>query len=101
MNVLAILILFSISVVTSTSIEEEWKKFKVKFKKSYKSPSDEANKFEIFRKNLEYIWQHNANKSASYRLEINREGDMTDDESVQMLEKLETGYIEKKMMPNP
>jgi hypothetical protein len=91
MNVIAILILFSIFVVTSTSIEEEWKNFKVKFKKTYKSATDEANKFEIFRENFEYVRKHNRNKTASYRLEMNREGDMTDDESVEMLEKLETG----------
>jgi hypothetical protein len=92
MNVLAILIpLMCISAVTSHSVDDEWRSFKAKFNKSYDSPADEANKLKVFRENFEFIRKHNKNETAPYRLEMNREGDMTDDESVQMLEELETG----------
>lgn len=81
------LIAFSSLELHAVDLESEWKDFKIKYKKSYISSEEDAERFENFQENFEFIQQHNENASSTYKLEINREGDMTDNDSLKMMAK--------------
>ena len=79
------LIAFCSLELNAVSLESEWNNFKIKYKKSYESSEEDAERFENFQENFEFIQQHNKNETSTYKLEINREGDMTDNESLKMM----------------
>lgn len=93
MNLL-ILVNFFLLVVTFTvhesaaSLQDQWKDFKIKFSKSYKSPEEEAKRFEVFKENCEFIQKHNEN-AITYKVGVNRDADQTREEISKRLQ-LET-----------
>lgn len=75
-----IIFLVCIYPVKSGYLDEEWKSFKIKFKKSYKSYQEESKKFEVFKENLKFIMKHNENITTKFRVGLNRDGDVTEQE---------------------
>lgn len=66
--------------VNSTTVEDDWKVFMIKFKKSYKSSKEEITRFEIFKENLNFIENHNKNRSMTFQLLTNQYSDLNDSE---------------------
>lgn len=65
--------------------ENEWKQFKVNFKKAYSSPLEEAKRFKIFKKNMVLIAGHNHKKSLGFHgfnLAVNAFADLESSEIV-------------------
>lgn len=63
----------------SADILRDWSKFKVQYKKNYKSSEEESKRLEIFKENCDFIAQHNENIS-SFRVGVNDDADLTYDE---------------------
>lgn len=61
----------------SLSIEEEFKEFKLKFNKVYKSVEEEKIKFETFKENCEKFKVHNENETMKFKIGINRDADLS------------------------
>lgn len=65
---------------------QQWSDFKIKYNRSF-NETEELRKFEIFKENCEKIQKHNelfAKGKESFRMGINRYGDMTFPEIVDM-----------------
>lgn len=83
-----VLVILSVGLTNASFTDNEWRDFKMKFKKSYDSSKEEAKKFAIFRENLDFITKHNQNRSTTFLLEMNRDGDMNQEEIAKELENL-------------
>jgi Cathepsin propeptide inhibitor domain (I29) len=64
----------------SETLEDQWTSFRTKFKKSYKSQEEEKERFEIFKENCEFFRVHNENDTMTFKIGVNRDADLTDDE---------------------
>lgn len=53
--------------------------FKARHQKSYSTPTEEAHRFDVFKKNVDFIITHNA-EGHSYSVGINHFADLTDEE---------------------
>jgi C1A family cysteine protease len=61
----------------------EWKEFTTfqeRFNKRYASLEELENRFEIFRENLRFIFQHNSDLTQNFTLGVNQFADLTNDE---------------------
>jgi hypothetical protein len=84
MNLFAIFSLIFLAVGGCKSIErsteQQWKDFKLKYKKSYESPEEESQRYENFEKNLDFFYEINMNESLSYKVGVNRDADFSEEE---------------------
>lgn len=92
MKIFALILFFPLSVLCVNTLNQteerhhEWRDFKIKFSRSF-NESEETKRFKIFEENCEKIQKHNelfAEGKESFRLGINRYGDMTYKEIVKM-----------------
>ncbi|XP_077488510.1 cathepsin L-like peptidase [Amblyomma americanum] len=70
------------------AMRDEWKAFKAKYGRKYKSTAEEDERYKIFADNSKYIADHNkkfANGLSSYELAMNEFGDMRPDEFVKTM----------------
>ena len=67
-------------MLPETSLLETYEKWMVKYKKVYKDVLEKEKRFEIFKKNVEYIESFNSNNTKSYKLGVNKFADQTDEE---------------------
>lgn len=90
----ALLVLFVAVFATAQAVsffeivKEEWTTFKMEHKKVYKSDVEEKFRMKIFMDNKHKIAKHNANfemKKVSYKLKMNKYGDMLHHEFVNTL----------------
>jgi len=77
-------VLFVASAVFAATISEEealfeFDKFVVKFNRSYETPAETLNRFNIFHSNLELITAHNE-KKLSWTMAVNQFADLTNEE---------------------
>ncbi|CAG7902361.1 hypothetical protein BRARA_G01311 [Brassica rapa] len=56
---------------------EQWM---ARFHRVYSGESEKRNRFEIFKKNLELVQSFNMNKNATYKMDVNKFSDLTDEE---------------------
>lgn len=63
----------------------------------YKDSSEEANRFEIFKKNAEYIYSFNKERNKSFKLGLNRFSDLTDEEFSALMK----GYKPSNLLRSP
>lgn len=91
MKVLALMVSLFVLYVnsnhTDSHLKLEWNEFKAKFNRTYKQPSEESKRFQIFAENCEKIQVHNDLYEAgneTFKLGINRYGDLTYDEIVRI-----------------
>ena len=62
---------------------EEYKafiQFVQKYGKTYASKDSHVSRFETFKDNFHYVNQHNSNPSSSFKMELNKYSDMTEEE---------------------
>nr|CAH7731716.1 unnamed protein product [Callosobruchus chinensis] len=74
--------------IMSLSDQEAWEQFKIEHGKTYRSLSEDRDRFSIFQSNLRFIEDHNDRFSRgeeSYSMMINRFGDLTDQEFKEMM----------------
>lgn len=64
----------------SSTVEYEWADFKIKFNKVYENPKEEFKRFAIFRKQYNVICDHNENETVTFKLGVNQNADLSDDE---------------------
>lgn len=65
------------------SIDDRWKDFKTRFRKNYKSSSEEASRFDIFKENCVRFEEHNRSfrdGNVTFSQGINRDADLTNEE---------------------
>jgi Cathepsin propeptide inhibitor domain (I29) len=88
MNTFNFLIIFCAlaRIGDAVSIEDQWKLFKINFNKSYKTPQEEEKRFEIFKENCEFFHEHNENETMTFEVGVNRDADLTHDETSKRLE---------------
>lgn len=67
--------LFEASTVTEK--HEQWM---ARYHRAYSDEAEKTNRFEIFKKNLEFVERHNMNTNMTYKLDVNQFSDLTDDE---------------------
>jgi hypothetical protein len=64
----------------------DWEAFKKFYHKSYKNRFEDLRRFEIWKKNMEFINGHNRqNLNGSYRCDMNQFGDLTRDEFLRVV----------------
>jgi len=61
-------------------LEEQFRKFIVKFNRQYASEEEYAARFETFKETLEFIETHNADTSKTHKVGLNQFADMTHEE---------------------
>ncbi|CAH8295275.1 unnamed protein product [Eruca vesicaria subsp. sativa] len=67
--------LFEASAVTEK--HEQWM---ARYHRAYSDESEKTNRFEVFKKNLEFVEKHNMNTNMTYKLDVNQFSDLTDEE---------------------
>lgn len=88
--VLLIIGCFALAAADS-SLDEQWKSFKIQHRKKYSSLNEENARLSIFKDNLKEIEEHNekyAKGEVAYSLKINKFGDLSPEEFSSKL----TGY---------
>lgn len=75
-----LLISCSIETTSETSIEDQWRDFKIKYNKTYESQEEATKRFEIFKANCNFFRDHNENKTMTFRVGENKIADLTYDE---------------------
>ncbi|XP_010521644.1 PREDICTED: ervatamin-B-like [Tarenaya hassleriana] len=68
------------SAAETTLIIPKHEQWMAKYGRVYENESEKKMRFEIFKKNLEFIENFNRNGNATYKLGINQFSDMTDEE---------------------
>ncbi|XP_077488509.1 cathepsin L-like peptidase [Amblyomma americanum] len=69
-------------------LQAEWKDFKAKYGRQYKSAAEEEEKYKIFAANMKYIQDHNVkftNGQTTFKLGINKFADMSHREFVKKM----------------
>eukprot|EP00823_Brevimastigomonas_motovehiculus_P001925 TRINITY_DN1271_c0_g2_i1.p1 TRINITY_DN1271_c0_g2~~TRINITY_DN1271_c0_g2_i1.p1 ORF type:complete len:323 (+),score=42.14 TRINITY_DN1271_c0_g2_i1:26-994(+) len=77
-SLFVIVFLAAAVVATKTDYQETFAQYMREYKKVY-SQNELLNRFSIWKKNFDFILQHNA-QNHSYRLKMNAFGDLTDEE---------------------
>lgn len=83
MKLLVVLYATIFVALAMNSDGEEWKNFKLKYHKLYKSSRDEVKRFAIFQENLQTIQKHNEKYEAgltTYKMGVNKFADLTPQE---------------------
>ncbi|XP_072388775.1 cathepsin L-like proteinase [Diabrotica undecimpunctata] len=78
-----IFIILILSVAAANCVYQEWEKFKTTFFKVYQTPEEENQRFEIFKKNVELVKEHNARyekHETSFSMELTRFSDKSYEE---------------------
>lgn len=68
------------SSLFEASAMEKHEKWMTRFHRVYADESEKRNRFDIFKKNLEFIQSFNKNRNTTYKLEVNEFSDLTDEE---------------------
>lgn len=61
----------------ATDKHEQWMS---RFHRVYSDESEKTNRFEIFKKNLEFVKNFNMNTNITFKLDVNQFSDLTDEE---------------------
>ncbi|KAF7284639.1 hypothetical protein GWI33_021827 [Rhynchophorus ferrugineus] len=78
-----LLTLIVVAMAAPISVEEEFSNFKVKFNRTYATPEEEQQRFNIFKANFDRIQEHNKKYEAgevTYTQGINDFADLTREE---------------------
>ncbi|KFK31525.1 hypothetical protein AALP_AA6G123900 [Arabis alpina] len=85
--ILAIVLSFRTSGATSrgglfeaSAAVEKHEQWMARFHRAYSDVSEKTNRFEIFKKNLEFVEKFNMNANRTYKLDVNEFSDLTDEE---------------------
>uniref|UniRef100_A0A1J3EMQ9 Senescence-specific cysteine protease SAG12 n=2 Tax=Noccaea caerulescens TaxID=107243 RepID=A0A1J3EMQ9_NOCCA len=84
--ILTIILSSSIAGATSrgglfeASATEKHEQWMARFHRVYSSESEKKSRFEIFKKNLEFVRSFNMNKNKTYEMNVNEFSDLTDEE---------------------
>ncbi|CAH8295146.1 unnamed protein product [Eruca vesicaria subsp. sativa] len=85
--ILAIILSFRTSGATSrgglfeaSAVTEKHEQWMARFHRVYSEESEKTNRFEIFKKNLEFVERHNMNTNITYKLDVNQFSDLTEEE---------------------
>lgn len=62
------------------SAMEKHEQWMARFNRVYSDESKKRNRFDIFKKNLEFIQSFNMNRNTTYKLDVNEFSDLTDEE---------------------
>ncbi|ENN75478.1 cathepsin L-like proteinase [Dendroctonus ponderosae] len=82
----AAILLISLALTLASALltdQEEWANFKTLHKKIYQSAEAEAQRFEVFKNNLEMIRKHNLEfeqGKTSWKMGVNQFSDLTEEE---------------------
>lgn len=68
----------------STEVEDQWRDFKINFKRTYKTSAEETKRFSIFKENFNFIQDHNKNDTTTFKIEVNREADKNNEDHVEL-----------------
>lgn len=84
------LLMFGIcaNALNTTTTDVQWSSYKLKFNRTYSNFSEEAERFKIFKKNVDEINEHNRKYEkgeTTFKMIVNREADRT-------LEEIEARY---------
>ncbi|CAA7042350.1 unnamed protein product [Microthlaspi erraticum] len=99
--ILTIILSSSIAGATSrgglfdASATEKHEQWMARFNRVYSSESEKKSRFEIFKKNLEFVRSFNMNKNITYQMAVNEFADLTDEE----FRATYTGLLIPKSMP--
>lgn len=84
MKLIQILFLTLLCILTfssaSATVENEWKDFKIKFNKTYETPREDSKHFVNFKKNLDFIREQNEKKAMTFKVGVNENADLNDDD---------------------
>ncbi|CAG9855681.1 unnamed protein product [Phyllotreta striolata] len=97
------IILLSVLSVCYGVLEKDWKLFKQEFNKTYNSGEEEQKRFKIFKENWNNINKHNKRYDKgleTYSQEINRFGDLTDNEFTETYGLSENNWISNYTIDN-
>lgn len=84
--ILTIFLSYRTSLATSrgglfeASAIEKHEQWMARFNRVYSDESEKRNRFNIFKKNLEFVQSFNMNKNITYKLDVNEFSDLTDEE---------------------
>lgn len=85
--ILTIVLSFTISGATSrgglfeaSAAMEKHEKWMARFQRVYSDESEKTSRFEIFKKNLEFVEKFNMNTNRTYKLDVNEFSDLTNEE---------------------
>lgn len=62
------------------SAVEKHEQWMARFHRVYSDESEKRNRFDIFKKNLEFVQSFNMNKNITFKLDVNEFSDLTDEE---------------------
>lgn len=77
-----------VNALNTTATDVQWRSYKLKFNRTYNNFSEEAERFKIFKKNVDEIEEHNRKYErgeTTFKMIVNREADRT-------LEEIEARY---------
>ncbi|ESQ50167.1 hypothetical protein EUTSA_v10002030mg [Eutrema salsugineum] len=64
----------------ASSMEKQHEHWMTRFQRVYSDESEKRNRFDVFKKNLEFVKRFNMNKNRPYKLDVNEFSDLTDEE---------------------
>ncbi|CAN6989170.1 unnamed protein product [Brassica rapa subsp. trilocularis] len=64
----------------ASAVAEKHEQWMARFHRVYSDESEKTNRFEIFKKNLEFVERHNMNTNITYTLDVSQFSDLTDEE---------------------
>ncbi|CAN6923645.1 unnamed protein product [Brassica oleracea] len=64
----------------ASAVAEKHEQWMARFHRVYSDESEKTNRFEIFKKNLEFVERHNMNTNVTYTLDVSQFSDLTDEE---------------------
>ena len=75
-----LLLTVTIQVVFSTTLDDEWELWKLKYAKEYEDEAAESVCRLVWKNNWQYVQQHNSEKR-SYEVEVNEFSDLVSSEN--------------------
>lgn len=85
LSLVALILVYKACVYATnlTTIENQWKDFKIHFNKSYKTPDEEEKRFKVFKENSQKFSEHNKLfevREVTFKMGVHRDADLTFDE---------------------
>jgi len=81
---LVILLFVALCEAHLSEYHSQFLSFKSKFSKTYLNDEEELHRLQVFKDNLEKIYDHNNNSGSTYKMGINQFSDLTEDEFVSL-----------------